>query len=169
MIRRNTKANTFFICGIIFASVGSIFLIVSLPLLSGMRHISTYNQDGIVVLPLSFILVGSVLSLTGIFLLKSHFRKARIRKRLIERGDYITAEITGIPVDYSISVNRRPTFRIECRYMEPVTGIQYFFLSENILLDPVYQISQPTIRVYVDKSSGYSNYYVDIDSIFTDI
>lgn len=166
MIRRNVRANVFFLCGCIFTAVGVIFLAVSLPLISSVPYLVTHNESGAAILPFLFLLMGGVIAAIGIVLLRSHFRKVRMKKALIESGNYVNAEITAVPVDYTVTVNRRPTFRIECRYVDPVTGAEYFFLSENLLLDPAYQIRQPTIRVYVDRNSGYHNYYVDVDSIF---
>lgn len=166
MIRRNIRANVFFVCGCIFTMVGAVFLIVSLTLLSGIPYLATHNQRIAAMLPFLFILIGGVTALIGILLLRSHFRKVRNRRRLIERGDYVNAEIMAVPVDYAVTVNRWPTFRIECRYVDPITCVAHFFISENLLLDPASHIIPPTVRVYVDRNSNYLNYYVDVDSIF---
>lgn len=169
MIRRNVRANVFFLCGCIFTAVGAIFLVVSFSLLPSIPYLATHNEGEAAILSLIFLLMGGVMAVIGIALLRSHFWKIRVKKALIERGDYVNAEITAVPVDYTITVNRWPTFRIECRYVDPITGVAYFFLSENLLLDPACQITQLAIRVYVDRESGYRNYYVDIDSIFPEI
>lgn len=166
MIRRNIRANVFFLCGCIFMMVGAVFLIVSLTLLSSVPYLYTHNQRGTAMLLFLFILIGGVMAVIGILLLRSHFRKVYNRRRLIKRGEYVNAEIMAVPVDYTVTVNRWPTFRIECRYVDPITGIAHFFISENLLLDPASHITQPTVRVYVDRNSNYLNYYVDIDSIY---
>lgn len=63
------------------------------------------------------------------------------------------AEIMGFPPDYSLLVNGRPTYQVECKYVDPLTQTPYIFLSQNIARNP-FRINQKTVRVYTVRDCG---------------
>lgn len=169
MIRRNTRANVFLFCGCIFTPIGIISLVLAYFMAANMEYLITHGEGDVRLMPVIFGFCGAVASVIGIALLVHCFRQRQMKRQLIERGDYITAEIIAVPCDYSVRVNGWPTFRVECSYQDPASGIVHLFLSENLLIDPAYYINQPTVRVYVDRDSDYRSYYVDVDSILPEI
>lgn len=169
MIRTSTRANMFLICGGVFTFVGTLFVIISMITAANMDYVMAHGRGDVRLLPVIFAFVGGVSAVTGITLLTVCVRKARMKRRLIQRGEYVLAEITGIPYDYSVRINGWPTFRVECSYQDPGSGVVYLFRSEALLIDPSYYITQSSVRVFVDRDSDYRHYYVDIDSILPEI
>ncbi|MDE6590515.1 MAG: hypothetical protein K2K53_09290, partial [Oscillospiraceae bacterium] len=84
------------------------------------------------------------------------------KRRLLEQGTYVTAEITGFPADYTVMVNGWPSYRVECSYLDPRTKTVHVFYSEPLRIDPVRYVTGQTARVYVDKDSDYQDYFVDV-------
>lgn len=169
MIRRNTRADVFLLCGCIFTPIGLITLALAVVMAGNMDYLIAHGEGDVELMPWIFGFTGSVATVTGIALLVYSVRRRVKKRRLIENGESVIAEITAIPYDYAVRVNGWPTFKVECRYTDPVTRVVHIFESENLLLDPAYYINQPTIRVYVDREGGYKDYYVDIDSILPEI
>lgn len=169
MIRRNTRADVFFFCGCIFTPIGIIALVLACFMAKNMDYLIAHGEGDVRLMPVIFGFCGAVASVIGVLLLVQCFRKRQMKRWLIERGEYIIADITAVPCDYNVRVNGWPTFRVECSYRDPVSGIVHLFLSENLLIDPAYYITQPTVRVYVDRDSDYHRYYVDIDSILPEV
>ena len=169
MIRTSASTSVFLLCGGIFTFVGTIFLIASIMIASNMDYVVAHGQGDVQFLPAIFAFTGGVAAIIGIILLTVCVKKSRMKRKLIQQGEYVLAEITGIPFDYSVRVNGWPTFRIECSYQDPRSGRVYVFRSEALLIDPTYYIAQPSVRVFVDRDSDYRHYYVDIDSVLPEI
>ena len=170
MIRRNARADVFFLCGCIFTPIGIVVLVLAVVMAGNIDYLIAHGEGDVELLPWIFGLIGSVAAVIGIALLTRSARMRIKRRLLIENGESVTAEITAIPCNYAVRVNGCPTFKVECRYTDPVTRVVHVFESENLLLDPTCYIDQSTtVRVYVDRESGYKNYSVDIDSILPEI
>ena len=170
MIRRNTRADVFLFCGCIFTPIGIISLVLAGFMAANMDYLMAHGEGDVRLMPLIFGFCGAVSTVIGVILLVHCVRRNRLRRRLIERGEYIIADVTAVPCDYRVRVNGWPTFTVECSYTDPRTGEVHIFQSENLLIDPAYYITQDTVRVYVDRESGdYRHYYVDVDSILPEI
>lgn len=169
MIRRSTRADAFLFCGCMFTPIGIITLTLAFFMAANMDHLIAHGEGDVWLLPAIFGFCGAVAFIIGAVLLIHCFRRRQVKRRLIEQGDYIIADITAVPCDYSVRVNGWPTFHVECSYRDPASGIVHLFLSENLLIDPTCYISQSTVRIYVDRESDYRNYYVDVDSILPEI
>lgn len=169
MIRPSTQVNIFLLCGGIFTFVGTIFLIVSVMMLANIDYIIVHGLGNVELLPVIFGFVGGLSIIIGIVLFIICIKKLNMKRKLIQQGGFVLAEITGIPFDYSVRVNGWPTFRIECSYRDPKSGIIHMFWSETLLIDPAYYITQHSVRVFVDRDSDYKHYYVDMDSILPEI
>ena len=159
----------FFLCGCIFSIVGTIFLIVFVLLITNWDAVSARGRGDVWILPLIFGALSVLLLVIGMGLLRQFRRSKEKVQRLLARGEYVIANITGFPIDYRMYVNGMPTFRIECSYRDPETGVLHIFQSENLLFDPAYTVEAQTVRVYVDKSTGYRDHYVDVDPILPQV
>lgn len=164
-----SASKIYLLCGMIFVLTGSVVLIVAVFLARNMNYIKAHGEGNVKILPFIFAFTGGVAFLTGIAVLTLYFKKRAVRSRLIQNGDYVMADITGAPADYRVRVNRIPTYRLECCYQDPVTSVLHVFKSDNLLMDPSRYLSAKTVRVYVDRKSGYQEYYVDIESILPEI
>lgn len=169
MIRRNTQADAVLLCGRIFTPIGIIALVLAGVMAGNMDYIIAHGEGDVKLIPWIFGFTGGVATVIGIVLLVHSVRRQIKKRWLIENGESVIAKITAVPYDYAVRVNGWPTFKVECCYTDPTTRVVHVFESENLLLDPAYYIDQSTVRVYVDRESGYKDYYVDIDSILPEI
>lgn len=104
----------------------------------------------------SFLIVGGVFFLiVGI--------KSRKKKDLLQNGRVVEATVTGGQMNYSMSVNGRHPWKLECKYEDTYTGATYLYSSYNIWKDPFLYMGQ-IVKVYVDRENP-RKYYVDVDSL----
>lgn len=161
----NSASKVFLLCGGIFALCGSVSLTVTVFILKNMDMLRQNGQGDVEILPFIFGLTGTVALGVSIAIFAVFYKKASVRKRLLEAGYSVTANITGFPADYSVRVNRMPTYRMECSYQDPSTGVVHIFRSEPLVYNPAPYVTQRTVCVYVERNSGYKTYYVDADSV----
>ena len=164
-----STSKIYLLCGFIFAFVGSLFVLISIFLARNLVNLESHSRGNVKALPVIFALVGIAEIFVACILFSFLYRKASLKRKLLRDGDYIMADITGFPVDYSVRVNRRPTYRMECSYQDPKTGTVHIFNGENFLFNPSAYISQRKIRVYVDRESDYAQYFVDTASVCPEI
>lgn len=169
MIRARNGLNVFLLCGAVFAVVGVLLLTVGVIAAANLDCLMVHGEGDVRLLPVIFILIGGIFTVLGGSFLAFCVRKHRIKRRLIQEGSCVYAEITAIPMDYSIRVNGWPTYRIECSWQDPSTRILHVFRSENLLIDPACCVTQAAVRVYVDRDSGFKHYYVDVDSVLPEV
>ena len=118
-----STSKIYLLCGFIFAFVGSLFVFISGFLTRNLTNLETHSRGNVKILPVIFALVGITELLVACALFFFLYRKASLKRKLLRDGNYIMADITGFPADYSVRVNRRPTYRLECGYQDPKTGI----------------------------------------------
>ena len=106
-----------------------------------------------------FLIVG------GIFFLIVSI-KSRKKKELLQNGRVVEAIVTGGQMNYSMRVNGRHPWKLECKYEDTYTGATYLYSSYNIWKDPFLYIGQ-IVKVYVDRENPHK-YYVDVDSLFSE-
>ena len=168
-IAPGSASGIFLICGGIFVFTGSVSIAAAILLKHNMEAVRLNGTGDVEFLPLIFALSGIIAFAIGCGLLTAYFRKQAMRERLFRNGLFVTADITGFPVDYSIRVNRMPVYRVECRYQDPVDGVVHIFRSEPITIDPSPFVRVDTVRVYVARDDDYRTYYVDVNSILPEI
>ena len=165
MSRWDAGSKVFLLCGCIFVTGGGIFLCACALMLTQIDALALDRQNDARFLPVIFGALGGLMAAIGGALLVWLRRKRKRTERLLERGEYVIAKITGFPVDYQVTINGRPTYRVECSYQDPVTGILHVFESKRLLIDPAFCVTAETVRVYVNREAGYQDYYVDVDPI----
>lgn len=81
---------------------------------------------------------------------------------LLRNGQRLTANVTGVIINRSITVNGRNPFKITCQRHETSSNIVQTFESENIWFDPsAFAPQGKEVTVYVDYTNP-KKYYVDI-------
>ena len=162
---KGAASRVYLICGCVFGAVGLIFLVVGGLVLANLEALAATGQGDVRLLPPIFGGLGALMLAAGVLFIALLVRAKRKIKRLVERGEYVTADIVGFPVDYRVTINGRPTYCVECSYRDPATGVVHVFRSRGLSIDPERYVTAATVRVYVSKESGYRDYYVDIDPI----
>ena len=160
-----STSRIYLFCAALFALTGSLFIVISVFFVRNFGKLEAHTRGDIRMVPAIFALLGIVQVLVACALFRSLYRKAALRRELLQNGDYVMADFTGFPADYSVRVNRRPTYRVECCYQDPQTGTLHVFQGERFLFNPSPYVSQQKIRVYVDRESDYTKYFVDTDSL----
>lgn len=91
--------------------------------------------------------------------------KASGKKKMLETGDKIYANLKEITMNYSYSVNNRHPYIIICTGKDNVTGEVRTFKSENIWHNPEYIIKErniTTFPVYIDINNR-KKYYLSLE------
>ncbi len=153
-------------CGMLFALIGAIFLVIGLWMFSHMEVLYENASGDVGAMPYIFSGLGVALLAVGLSLLLVFVRKSKKVRRLVEVGDYIVADVTAVMPDYSVRINGYPTFRVECSYQDPSTGVLHVFRSRNLTRNPGEALVGAKVNVYIDRSDPeYKNYYADIDPL----
>lgn len=146
------------LCGGILCAAGGI---------AAAFGILTYTSDEAVrgrKWPLLVAAGGAAVALLGITVIALSFRSTNRIDRLIERGEVVYADITGIVPEPGVRVNGDPVYRVECQYTDPLTGVTYTFRSRTFYLGEK-KIAKDKVKVYVDSGAGYKDYLVVVEDI----
>ena len=162
----SSSSKMYFYCGGIFSVVGVIFIITFLLVMSHWETVAANGRGEVWLIPVALGLISVIMLVIGFLLLRLYSNEQRKIRRLLERGEYVMADITGFPINYHNRVNGIPTYFVECTYQDPTTETVHVFRSRDIGIAFLPEkITAKTVRVYVDRSSEYQDYYVDVDSI----
>lgn len=146
-----------FIVGIVFTFIGIIYLAVGTPLYFFLPDRNSRIFSSV------FSGLGMVFLILGIVFLILEIKKKRRCNRLLHDGNYITAEISEISLDYGIRVNRRHPYVVICRYRD-MEGTVHMFKSRNLYFNPGPLLQGQTVKIYVD-GKDFRHYYMDIDEV----
>ena len=111
--------------------------------------------------PLILGLIGAVFFLTGALMIGISRSQARTADRLRHEGVAVDADLQGVNMNTSVSVNGRNPFRITAQWQDPSTSRVYVFVSHNIWFDPSKYVTGKNIRVYIAPGNP-KRYYVDL-------
>lgn len=103
-----------------------------------------------------FPLLGLIFAVIGFVFIFNKVMKVKNRKYLMENGQLVYAEITGVNYNRSYRVNGISPYVITCKWVDSSTGLFYFFTSENIWFDPEPIINErdiKTLPVYIDRDN----------------
>lgn len=152
-----------YLFGGIWAAVGTIFLVVGLGGL--VASASKPWQSGLVFL--IFAGIGGVFAAIGFTIVLWQVRRARRKRRLLENGRRVYAELGEIYQDTSITVNGRCLWRVTCRYMDE-RGTMHIFRSGGLNFDPSGLLTGMQIPVYMEEGRP-DHYAVDLDAVLPKI
>ena len=158
--------SVFTLVGGLFTAIGGFFFIIGCLMSFNFQYLAAHGEGDIIILPICFGGLGFLFLVIGVFLLYTQAAEARQKRRLVEQGDFVWADISGFPLDYSVTINRRPMFRVLACYQDPMTGQTYEFASDPIRYDPSPYVVAQKVRVFIDRRSNYKTYTMDIASVW---
>jgi len=123
--------------------------------------------DSSILLWLIFFILGLILLSVAFIITFIKIKKKRRHKELMASGRKIYADITEITKNFSYTVNGRSPFLIVCKWVDPSTGLFYFFRSENIWFNPQPILEEKGIKslaVYIDRESP-KKYAVSLEEV----
>ena len=144
---------------------------------SGMRvggEVDVYynpNNPGIIqsggMIPFGAIFsgIGSVFFTIGILFLIFKLKRKKLRKRLMESGRLVSAEIESVILNTKLRVNGRHPYYITCQWQDSM------FKSENLWHNPQGAIEKKGlthIPLYIDEDN-LKKYYVAVDDLTQDL
>lgn len=152
------------ILGIVFSLIGLSFLLAAVTILTLNRAGVTQSNP---VVCFVFTVDGLMFSAIGIsFLVCTSYQK-RLKKRLIENGKKIIADVEDVVCNHFMTYNRHHPYIIHCAWRNPDDGITYHFRSEPIMFNPGKILQDKKIvslPVYIDQNN-IKKYYVGIDAV----
>ncbi|MBQ9119384.1 MAG: hypothetical protein IJY09_04905 [Lachnospiraceae bacterium] len=109
------------------------------------------------------IVVGGLTAGIGIALMVASGMRKRKKRKIIETGRAVYAEVTGGMLCTNITVNGRHPYKLDCKYEDVYSGSIYMFRSDYMWEDPDLYVGRQ-IKVYVNPDA-MNEYFVDIDSM----
>lgn len=152
------------IIGAIFTTIGFCFLLVGI-----IITVLLFDSDtGIFIFTAVFCGIGGLFFVLGLVFLIRALRKRAQEKQLIANGIKILAQVTGVTINYSITINGRNPYVVEARYTDPITGIVHIFHSRSIYYDPYEYVNGRLVEVFC-VPDNYDRYYMDVDAILPQV
>lgn len=105
-------------------------------------------------------LIGMIFGGSGLVMLLVSLCVAENRRSLLEKGNRVTARVTGVEENRSITVNNRHPFRLVCEYTDPNTGETRVFRGRNIYRNPTADLTREEVDVYLHPTRP-NRYVVD--------
>lgn len=158
--KAKTGMNVWLLIGIIFTIVGVSFSVTMVVVFFAFKDSDPMTFW--LFLPI-FGLMGVIFLVFGLILLTSQIRKKVRSNRLLNSGNYITAEITEVTMNYTVRINGRHPFVVKCIYQD-MAGNVHIFKSRDLHFDPRELLKSQQVKVYVD-GEDFKHYYVDIDEV----
>lgn len=155
--------NVAFIVGIPFLLVGVGLLIGGGAVLGNAIHYETSQTNNIVLL-LTLTVMGLVFSSIAMIPLIIAVSQANQNKEIYQNGYKLSAVVSGLSPDFSVSVNGRPGMAYICDAIDDRTGKWHRFRSSEgtFKIPPAEVLS--IVDVYVNGKND-EDYWVDIQSI----
>ena len=143
------------ICAAVFGIIGVVFLAVGIGVCytTGLRW------------PMIHVGLGAVFLILSISFVIYLSRRAATEKRLLENGTRIQANIDDVTLNYSVRVNMRHPYVIQCSWLDSQTQKVYVFHSDSIWYNPMPYLGElTTLPVYIDPDNP-KRYVVDTEGI----
>lgn len=109
-------------------------------------------------------LIGIIFGGIGLVMLLVSLRMAESRRSVLEKGNRVTARITGVEENRTITVNGRHPVRLVCEYTDPNTGETRVFRGRNIYRNPTFDLTREEVDVYLHPTRP-GRYVVDEKSV----
>ena len=101
--------------------------------------------------------------LLGIGFTLPYLLSARAQRRaewFQHNGLRVIANVTGVELNESFSVNEAHPYRMICRWKNPATGKEQVFRSDNLWSDPTAYVRDKQVGVFIDPANT-ERYWVD--------
>lgn len=113
--------------------------------------------------PIVFIGVGIIFLLIGVIILIVRMRGDKKRKKIMETGIRMQAQVKGSMIDTSYTINSKHPYRLECVYYDELSG-QPVICTSDIIWESPDMYMDKYVTVYVDREDR-SRYVVDLKNI----
>jgi hypothetical protein len=144
----------FFIIGGAFAVFGVVFAVLGF-LISGDP---SWNRTGRVI----FIGMGSLFAIIGIGFLVFLLQARMKQNRLLRSGNVVYADLTGVKIDRSVSINGRHPWTVTCEWTDPETNFVHTFTGTTTTRPDRDGEAPVQFPVHLDPDDP-SKYYIDLD------
>ena len=109
------------------------------------------------------IIIGFILLLFNIYMIYTNRKREKLSGSFKTTGRKVEAEIMKIDVDMETTFMEKHPYCIECRWVDPMSGREYYRTIRNIWTDPKPLLAGRThIDVYIDRHNP-EKYYMDIE------
>lgn len=149
--------------GGIWAAVGSIFFVGGIVLLLGLDDTPWRSAF----LPLLFMGIGAVFAAGGFTIILFQVDRGRRKKRLLESGRRIYAEVAEVFQDSTMMINGNCMWRVSCRYQDG-QGVIHIFRSDRLNFDPSGLLTGNMVPVYIEDGRP-DRYVVDLQAVLPQI
>lgn len=164
MMNRKSKMEmgVFLVVGGIFAFLGAAFLTIGVSVYCALKE-----EEGAILFSLIFGGMGLLFFAMGVVFIIMVWKRKHRNDRLLASGNYVTAQITEVAVNYSVNVNGRCPYVVHCQYQDGYGNV-HLFRSRNLYFDPTDLLKDTMVKVYVD-GENFNHYYVDIDAVLPNV
>ena len=125
--------------------------------------IESMTSGSVTIFTILFCSIGGVFTIIGASFLIVTLLSKKKRKKLIETGRKYYAEVTDAIINYHVQVNCKNPYRLDCKYIDEVTGITYLYRSDNVWDNPDQYIGLQ-VPVYVNPNKT-KEYYVAVEEL----
>lgn len=155
------------IVAIVFSMLGAAFTAIGAVLALYPHALQEAHPGDAAVVVTVFCCIGIPFLLAGIAVAAVSVGRRIAIKRVVDAGDYVLADVMDIRPNYSVRVNGRCPYELECHYRDPQTGELHVFRSRNLFFYPG-ELAGKQVRVYVDLDR-MKRYYVDVEGFVSDV
>ena len=151
--------------GMIFAGVGVGLLLTGAGLFFVLMgaHIEFFWLPSVIMCG-----IGLIFLALGVSFLTTIRRRRETEQELKSRGDVVYADVTGVNLNYSVSINGRHPYVVEASYRDPFSGTVHMFHSKNLRFDPTGYVQGKKVPIY-SQGSDFGKYFMDVDSILPEV
>lgn len=155
------------IVAIVFSAIGLAFSAGAAVTALNLKNLQVHGTGDVRMLPVIFGAVGGLFLTSGILFAVLTIRKRAVRQQVVSNGDYIMADVVNIRQNFSLQVNGKYPYVLECHYRNPETGTLHVFMSRNLFFYPA-ELENRQVRVYIDREN-MRHYYVDVENVFPEV
>lgn len=105
--------------------------------------------------------LGAIFLVVGGLMIIVPRMQAQSDDRLKHEGVAVDADLQGVGLNTTVTVNGRNPFRITAQWQDPATSRVYVFVSRNIWFDPSKYITGKSVRVFIAPNNP-KKYYIDL-------
>ena len=154
------------LCGLIFASIGAIFLPVGW-VVSRIPASQWEGEGGPELFRYVFCGIGALFLVIGLGLVLVDVRRRYLLRRAYNMGNCVEAEILGMETNRHMDVNGRNPSVVECAYTD-ASGVVHIYRSRYLYMNVRPLLKAKTVPVYIDRDNENIG-FVDIDAVLPEI
>ena len=162
--KKNFGWTAWTLCGIIFASIGAIFVPLGWFI---SKEPSMWENGGQELFRAIFCGIGGLFIVLGVAFVMVDLRRRYLLRRAYNMGNFVEAEILRSRPETSVSLNGTHPNVIECAYTD-AAGVVHIYRSRFLYTDVWPLLKSKTVPVYIDRDNENFG-FVDIDAVLPEI